>query len=169
MSFSNSLGKLSIAALGLSTLLVSVGCGDVTASLDSKTSTAPQATQPQKTVTSKTTLNGTWGSYSWMDDQVGEFLRIKSLGGDSYLGTFYSQGQSGGVFKDFEVNLTDLGDGLAEVTWPSGRSTTATWGKRDSTTPSDMDPSWQGDIWFDCLEETDFAVSRADCNFYLKK
>ena len=158
-----------IAALGFSALLVSVGCSDVTGTVDSKSSTSPQAMKPEQPKYAKATLDGTWGSYGWMDDQVGEFLKIDSLGGDSYLGTFYSQGQSGGVFKDFEVDIVDLGDGLAEVTWPSGRSTTATWGKRDSTTSSDMDPSWQGDIWFDCIGETDFAESRADCNFYLKK
>lgn len=114
-------------------------------------------------------LEGKWGSYSWMDDQVGMFLIIKKRGRDTYQGIFYSQGQSGGVFKDSTIDIVDMGDGLAEVTWPSGNQTTATWGKRNAKTPSNMDPSWQGDIWFDCLDEVDFASSRADCNFYLSK
>jgi hypothetical protein len=116
-----------------------------------------------------TSLEGKWGSYSWMDDQVGMFLIIKKLAQDSYQGVFYSQGESGGVFKDLTIDIVDIGDGLAEVTWPSGNQTTATWGKRNSKTPSNMDPSWKGDIWFDCLDEVDFASSRADCNFYLYK
>jgi hypothetical protein len=114
-------------------------------------------------------LEGKWGSYSWMDDQVGMFLIIKKRGRDTYQGVFYSQGQSGGVFKDSTIDIVDIGDGLAEVTWPSGNQTTATWGKRSAKTPSNMDPSWKGDIWFDCLDEVDFASSRADCNFYLSK
>ena len=114
-------------------------------------------------------MSGKWGSYSWMDDGVGAFLVVKSLGGNDYVGTFYTQGQSGGVFKDSTVQISDSGDGLAEVTWPSGSINTATWGKRDANTSSDMDPSWNGDIWFDCLGELDFATSRADCNFYYSK
>jgi hypothetical protein len=114
-------------------------------------------------------LEGKWGSYSWMGDQVGMFLIIKKRAQDTYQGVFYSQGQSGGVFKDLTIDIIDIGDGLAEVTWPSGNQTTATWGKRDAQTPSNMDPSWKGDIWFDCLDEVDFATSRADCNFYLYK
>jgi hypothetical protein len=114
-------------------------------------------------------LEGKWGSYSWMGDQVGMFLIIKKRAQDTYQGVFYSQGQSGGVFKDLTIDIVDIGDGLAEVTWPSGNQTTATWGKRDAQTPSNMDPSWNGDIWFDCLDEVDFATSRADCNFYLYK
>lgn len=114
-------------------------------------------------------LEGKWGSYSWMGDQVGMFLIIKKRTRDTYQGVFYSQGQSGGVFKDLTIDIVDIGDGLAEVTWPSGNQTTATWGKRDAQTPSNMDPSWKGDIWFDCLDEVDFATSRADCNFYLYK
>ena len=111
-------------------------------------------------------LVGKWGSYSWMEDGVGAFLIVKDLGGSDYSGIFYTQGQSGGVFKDSEIYLTDLGDGLAEVQWPSGNVTTATWGKRDANTSSDMSDSWNGDIWFDCIGELDFAQSRADCNFY---
>lgn len=114
-------------------------------------------------------LEGKWGSYSWMGDQVGMFLIIKKRSQDTYQGVFYSQGQSGGVFKDLTIDIFDIGDGLAEVTWPSGNQTTATWGKRNSKTLSNMDPSWKGDIWFDCLDEVDFATSRADCNFYLYK
>ena len=112
-------------------------------------------------------MEGTWGSYSWMDDRVGAFLVIRSAGEYSYTGTFYTQGQSGGVFKDSMIDLVDIGNGRAEVTWPSGNVTIASWGKRDDQTPSSMDPSWIGDIWFDCLGELDFAESRADCNFYL--
>ena len=112
-------------------------------------------------------LAGKWGSYSWMQDRVGAFLIIKSLGGNQYFGTFYTQGQSGGVYKDSTIEISDSGDGLAEITWPSGTITTATWGKRDANTPSDIDASWIGDIWFDCLGELEFAQSRADCNFYL--
>ena len=110
---------------------------------------------------------GKWGSYSWMGDGVGAFLIVKSLGGSDYSGIFYTQGQSGGVYKDSEIYLTDMGDGLAEVQWPSGNATIATWGKRDANTSSDMLDSWNGDIWFDCIGELDFAESRADCNFYL--
>ena len=112
-------------------------------------------------------LVGQWGSYSWMEDGVGAFLIVKSLGGSDYSGIFYTQGKSGGVYKDSEIYLTDMGDGLAEVQWPSGSVTTATWGKRDSNTSSDMIDSWNGDIWFDCIGELSFAQSRADCNFYL--
>lgn len=116
---------------------------------------------------SSSTMDGKWGSYGWMEDGVGAFLIVKSLGGADYSGVFYTQGQSGGVFKDIEIYLTDVGDGLAEVQWPSGNVTTATWGKRDANTSSDMSDSWNGDIWFDCIGELDFAQSRADCNFYL--
>ena len=116
--------------------------------------------------TDSASMAGKWGSYSWMDDQVGAFLIVKSLGGSEYVGTFYTQGQSGGVFKDSTIQITDSGDGLAEVTWPTGTVNMATWGKRDANTPSDMDPSWNGDIWFDCIDELDFAQSRADCDFY---
>jgi hypothetical protein len=112
-------------------------------------------------------MEGKWGSDSWMDDGVGAFLLVKSTGGSNYVGTFYTQGQSGGVFKDSTIDIEDLGDGLAEVTWQSGNVTTATWGKRDASTGNDMDPNWNGDIWFDCIGELDFAESRADCNFYL--
>lgn len=112
-------------------------------------------------------MAGKWGSYSWMGDQVGPFLIVKSNGGTDYSGTFYTQGQNGSIFKELTVQISDLGDGLAEVTWPSGTVNTATWGKRDSNTPSDMDPNWMGDIWFDCLGEVDFAQSRADCDFYI--
>lgn len=116
-----------------------------------------------------TSMEGKWGSYSWMEDQVGAFLIVKSAGGDRYVGTFYTQGQSGGVFKDSMIDIVDLGDGMAEVTWPSGNTTIAAWGKRDAQTGSNMDPSWMGDIWFDCIGELDFAESRADCDFYLVK
>lgn len=111
-------------------------------------------------------MSGKWGSDSWMGDSVGMFLKVKEIGRDQYLGTFYSQGQSGGIFKDFSVDIIDIGDGMAEVTWPSGNTTIATWGKRDESTPKNMDPNWNGDIWFDCVGEADFAQSRADCNFY---
>ena len=117
--------------------------------------------------TNSSSLVGKWGSYSWMEDNVGAFLIVKSLGGVDYSGVFYTQGQSGGVYKDSEIYLTDLGDGLAEVQWESGNVTTATWGKRDANTSSDMSDSWNGDIWFDCIGELSFAESRADCNFYL--
>lgn len=115
------------------------------------------------------TMEGTWGSYSWMDDGVGAYLVIREAGEYSYVGTFYTQGQSGGVFKDSTIELIDIGNGRAEVTWPSGNTTIATWGKRDSQTSANMDPNWIGDIWFDCLGELDFAESRADCNFYLSE
>ena len=115
---------------------------------------------------SSSSMAGKWGSYSWMDDSVGAFLIVKSLGGSDYSGIFYTQGQSGGVYKDSEIFLTDIGDGLAEVQWPSGNVTTATWGKPDTNTSSDMSDSWNGDIWFDCIGELGFAESRADCNFY---
>lgn len=108
-------------------------------------------------------MEGKWGSDSWMYDNVGAFLIVKSLGGSDYSGIFYTQGQSGGVYKDSQIYLTDIGDGLAEVEWPSGNVTTATWGK--PTNPNSSD-SWKGDIWFDCLGELDFASSRADCNFF---
>lgn len=108
-------------------------------------------------------MEGKWGSDSWMYDNVGAFLIVKSDGGSDYVGVFYTQGQSGGVYKDSEIYLTDIGDGLAEVVWPSGNVTTATWGKPDNPNSSD---SWKGDIWFDCLGELDFATSRADCNFF---
>ena len=36
-------------------------------------------------------LAGKWGSYSWMQDRVGAFLIIRSLGGNQYFGTFYTQ------------------------------------------------------------------------------
>lgn len=111
-------------------------------------------------------LTGKWGSYSWMEDNVGMFLTVKEIDEKQYIGTFYSQGQSGGIFKDISVDITDIGDGMAEVTWPSGNTTIATWGKRDEKTSKDIDPNWRGDIWFDCLGEVDFAESRADCNFY---
>ena len=112
-------------------------------------------------------LSGTWGSDSWMYDNVGMFLKIKEVSKNQYIGNFYSQGQSGGIFKDITVDITDIGDGMAEVVWPSGNTTIATWGKRDKNTEKDVDPNWKGDIWFDCLGELDYAESRADCNFYL--
>lgn len=118
---------------------------------------------------SKQNMSGKWGSYSWMQDGVGMFLKVESLGRDRYVGTFYSQGQSGGVFEDISIEIKDVGDGMAEVTWPSGNTSVATWGKRDENTSKDVDPDWIGDIWFDCLGEVDFASSRADCNFYLAK
>lgn len=114
------------------------------------------------------TLNGKWVSYSYADDGVGWFVLIKSIGENLYTGTFYTAGQSGGVFKDASIQLEDLGEGLAEVTWPDGTVNTATWGKRDSNTPSDMDPNWNGDIWFDCQGLIDVGISRADCNFILQ-
>lgn len=112
-------------------------------------------------------LDGTWGSYSWISDHVGEYLIVKKVSNEEYEGAFFSQGQSGGTFEDINVRITDLGQGKAKVYWPSGNSTIATWGKRSSTTPSNMDPNWKGDILFDCIGEVDFAESNADCNFYL--
>lgn len=111
-------------------------------------------------------MSGTWGSDSWMEDSVGMFLKVKAIGENQYVGTFYSQGQSGGIFKNSSIEILDIGDGMAEVTWPSGNTTIATWGKRDEKTSKDIDSNWNGDIWFDCLGEVDFAESRADCNFY---
>jgi hypothetical protein len=114
-------------------------------------------------------MEGKWGSFSWMQDQVGSFLIVKSLGGSDYEGTFYTQGQNGSVNKDISIQISDSGDGLAEVTWPSGTVNTATWGKRDANTSKKMSATWNGDIWFDCIGELDFAQSRADCDFYLSK
>lgn len=128
-----------------------------------------ESTDDSQSSESIQTMEGTWGSYSWMDDRVGAFLIIKDAGQYSYIGTFYTQGQSGGIFKDSTIELVEIGNGMAEVTWPSGNTTIATWGKRNSKTPKNMDPNWIGDIWFDCLGELDFAESRADCNFYLSE
>jgi hypothetical protein len=50
--------------------------------------------------TQSSSLAGKWGSYSWMGDGVGAFLIVKSIGGSDYSGIFYTQGQSGGVYKD---------------------------------------------------------------------
>ncbi len=113
------------------------------------------------------TLTGKWVSYSYADDGVGWFILIKSTGSNTYSGTFYTSGQSGGVFKDATIQLEDLGEGMAEVTWPDGTVNTATWGRRTSNTSSDMDPNWNGDIWFDCQGLIDVGVSRADCDFAL--
>jgi hypothetical protein len=113
----------------------------VTLLTESKTSTCAKlvfqvldwSTEGDDENSDSASMSGKWGSYSWMDDGVGAFLVVKSLGGNDYVGTFYTQGQSGGVFKDSTVQISDSGDGLAEVTWPSGSINTATWGKRRVT------------------------------------
>jgi hypothetical protein len=156
-------------AIAVTLALILSGCGAAIQVGAEMIDSAPQEVEEDSAAadTESSSLTGKWGSYSWMGDGVGAFLIVKSLGGSDYSGIFYTQGQSGGVYKDSEIYLTDMGDGLAEVQWPSGNATIATWGKRDANTSSDMLDSWNGDIWFDCIGELDFAQSRADCNFYL--
>ena len=173
MSNKGILGRIKFVSLTLPLLFMIASCGgnvdSQTGDTSKTTSQSAPASPEASQAASSSGMSGTWGSYFWMDDNVGEFLKITSTGKDSYLGIFYSQGQNGGIFEDLKVIIKDRGDGLAEVTWPSGTKNIATWGKRDSETPGNMDPSWNGDIWFDCLGEVDFAESRADCDFYFKK
>ena len=63
---------------------------------------------------SKPDMSGKWGSDGWMYDGNGMFVIIEPLGEDRYEGTFYSQGQSGGVFRDISIQIEDVG------IWASG-------------------------------------------------
>lgn len=105
------------------------------------------------------------GSDSWMEDSVGMFLKVKAIGENQYVGTFYSQGQSGGIFKILLLRYSIL-----VMEWPKLRGRQEIQplqlGVNVMKTSKDIDSNWNGDIWFDCLGEVDFAESRADCNFY---
>ena len=149
--------KVLSAVVAVAMTLLLVSCGTDTSKSSSEGSS----------IADKETLTGKWVSYSYADDGVGWFVMIKPTVDNFYTGTFYTAGQSGGVFKDAVIKLEDLGEGMAEVTWPDGTVNTATWGKRTADTPSDMDPNWNGDIWFDCQGLIEVGVSRADCDFTL--
>jgi hypothetical protein len=149
--------KLLNAVVAMAITLSLVSCGATTSS----------SSKENSSIAEKETLTGKWVSYSYADDGVGWFVLIKPTADNFYTGTFYTAGQSSGVFKDAVIKLEDLGEGMAEVTWPDGTVNTATWGKRTADTPSDMDRNWNSDIWFDCQGLIDVGVSRADCDFTL--
>lgn len=112
-----------------------------------------------------TSLAGRWDDSGVQEDGVGSYVIIDSNGGNSYTANFYSRGQSGGVFDQGTAEITDKGHGLAKVDWNDGSSTIATWGVRTSETESDMDPEWNGDIWFDCIGHLVGFFGRASCDF----